>query len=337
MLGKKKNNVTKTTQQVEVVPRFDNATDQFDNSFASEFINGPEVKRNDPTAEVPAELLNDAYNNQGCPIFYGFGGTIKPVPTPFNVVLEDVAKHNAMYSVIKDKIFENIKLNSRERNAHKMAVNDIEQNICSLVYSQFSTAYHNLLISYLVERFAEFTDMKDDFEYNNFSAIISSEVTNYRGMYGDIFRTLADQWLSLKLNTSIPVEQKSSIILFRVCQLRDEASINLASTLSSIIRNIMFGIAPNNYAYDNNVNYTYRSIRNKMMDVISKKAKNALTPESACYFMLNTFGAELVRDITNCIEILMFQALSTMDYLVTDDIAEALKECSYRYGRDYYD
>lgn len=340
MLVKKKK-VTGTPVKVEAVPRFENNKELFDNSFAAELINSPDTVKDNPLDGIPAELLNDAYNNQGCPIFYGFNGTVKPVPTPFNIVLEDVSKHTLLYSAIKDKIFENIKLSRSSKNPHTITLDDIEHNITNVVISEFENAYNNLLISYLVDKFKKlFGDIKpeESYDFDYFSTIISSLVTNggIRFNYNNNIRSLVNKWMELRINPNIPAVQKQNIMLFNICQVRDGLSVDIANLLSDLIRNIMYGVgvAVNN----SNDRYTFAFMKKKFTEIYARfKYKTDIDSESACYFVLNTFCAELLRDVTNCIEILLFQTISTLDYLVTDDVAEGIRRTNYHYGCGRYD
>lgn len=340
MLVKKKK-ITETPVKVEAVPRFENNKDLFDNSFAAELINSPDTVKDNPLDGIPAQLLNNAYNNQGCPIFYGFNGTIKPVPTPFNIVLEDVAKHGLMYSAIKDKIFENIKLSRSSRNPHVMTLDDIERNITNAVITEFENAYSNLLISYLIDKFKNIIgDIKpeESYDFNNFPTIISNLITSggIKFNYNNNIRNLVNKWIELRINPNIPTVQKQNIMLFNICQVRDSSSIDIAEILSDLIRNIMYGV---NVSINNsNDRYTFAFMKKKFMEISTKfKYKTDIDSESACYFVLNTFCAELLRDVTNCIEILLFQTISTLDYLVTDDIAEGIRRTTYHYSSGRYD
>lgn len=338
MLVKKKK-VTGTSVKVEAVPRFENNKDLFDNSFAAELINSPDTVKDNPLEGIPVELLNNAYNNQGCPIFYGFNGTVKPVPTPYNIILEDISKHTLMYSAIRDKIFENIKLSRSSRNVHSFTIEDFENTIRSAVSSEYTNAYNNLLIAYLIDKFrnmigVEKSEKEYDFEY--FSSIISNLVGGFR-YGGNIFiNNLISNWFELRLDPNISVVQKQNIMLFNICQIRDSASIEIANMLSTLTRNIMYNVTIVNN--DNREYFAYNYLKRKFTEISNRfKFKTNIDSESACYFVLNTFCAELLRDITNCIEILFFQTISTLDYLVTDDIADGIRKSCYRYGNRFDD
>lgn len=269
------------------------------------------------------DIKGDDYNaviHDLSPICYAPSiNSIVNIPTPLNVLMEDVIKHMDLYIMAKNKNgFPNLETEQHIDFAFDL-YRSILDNINNLLRVQFTNSYHNLVKSYMIDKLKFiFLLTSGDINYNN---LIDLKLFDNRISY--LISNIINNYIDLKSSDNIDIKTFNLVILSELCNTRDNLCITLSNNLMEFVDNVIYGHSANPY---NDYNNDFEKLRDIFIKNNFPNSNDDIDNLAKAHAMLNCYCAELITGIKPAIEVLLYQLIGSINYIIPDKFYEIHKE-----------
>lgn len=317
---KKRSKTTYPTPEVETRNLFASSDSDVNDGLINLSKSIPTISVEDPTKKTPLNM--DVVSNAGCPIFYGYNGSLSIIATPYDQVMMDIKRNNDLYEKCTGRMFS--QASDFSGYAKGNTVRGLRTAIDHNTIDQFTSSMLNLIISYLVDNFRPELSIEDNYYGDpmlsfTYEKEIAIGCSNYKYDINTHLQTLKFVYEDTKdamKHGEISIENANGVLMMNICTVRNNIMTTVSNILSDIIRSICFGTKIDR-SNPNELNHVYTRDR-----IINPDPKVSTTHNDIAdfYMHLNAVGISIVANLTQTIELMLFQFIGTLNYLYNDEI-----------------